>query len=121
MRQCCSAQPEADESHTLIDMNEATVPVACAGCGSDRIKGPDQPGAGLSYWRCLKCGIVWNPVSAFEAAVDFYRIKIEDRVVLSGNFNQARVADLLRPFGANSGRFFTNSIDTVTKGVEAEQ
>ena len=25
---------------------------------------------------------------------------------------------LLRPFGANSGRFFTNAIDTVTKGVE---
>jgi hypothetical protein len=40
---------------------EPTVPVACAGCGSDRIKGPDQPATGLSYWRCLKCGIVWNP------------------------------------------------------------
>ena len=40
---------------------EPTVPVACAGCGSDRIKGPDRPGAGLWYWRCLKCGIVWNP------------------------------------------------------------
>jgi iron complex outermembrane receptor protein len=64
-------------------------------------------------------GVVWNPVSAFEAAVDLYRIKITDRVVLSGNFNQPRVAELLRPFGANSGRFFTNAIDTVTKGVEA--
>jgi iron complex outermembrane receptor protein len=64
-------------------------------------------------------GVVWNPVSAFEATADFYRIKIDDRIVLSGNFNQARVADLLRPFGANSGRFFTNAIDTVTKGVEA--
>jgi hypothetical protein len=40
---------------------ESTVPVVCAGCGSDQIKGPDQPGSGLSYWRCLKCGIVWNP------------------------------------------------------------
>jgi hypothetical protein len=40
---------------------EPTVPVECAGCGSDRIKGPDEPGTGLSYWRCLKCGIVWNP------------------------------------------------------------
>jgi len=63
-------------------------------------------------------GVVWNPASAFEATVDFYRIEINDRVVLSGNFNQARVADLLRPFGANSGRFFTNAIDTVTQGVE---
>jgi iron complex outermembrane receptor protein len=67
----------------------------------------------------LSGGVVWNPVSAFEATLDLYRIKITDRVVLSGNFNQPRVAELLRPFGANSGRFFTNAIDTVTKGVEA--
>ena len=36
-------------------------PAACPDCRSDQIKGPDQPGTGLSYWRCLKCGIVWNP------------------------------------------------------------
>lgn len=36
-------------------------PVACPDCLSDQIKGPDQPGAGLSYWRCLKCGVIWNP------------------------------------------------------------
>jgi rubredoxin len=40
---------------------EPTTPVACPDCQSDNIKGPEQPGAGLSYWRCLKCGIVWNP------------------------------------------------------------
>ena len=40
----------------------ATVsPVACPDCQTDQIKGPDQPAAGLSYWRCLKCGLVWNP------------------------------------------------------------
>ncbi len=64
-------------------------------------------------------GIVITPVEAFELTVDLYRIKIDDRVVLSGNFNQASVAALLRPFGANSGRFFTNAISTETKGVEA--
>jgi hypothetical protein len=36
-------------------------PAACPDCRSDQIKGPDQPDAGLSYWRCLKCGVVWNP------------------------------------------------------------
>ena len=34
-------------------------PVACPDCHTDEIKGPDQPGTG--YWRCLKCGLVWNP------------------------------------------------------------
>jgi rubredoxin len=36
-------------------------PAACPDCRSDQIKAPDQPGDGLSYWRCLKCGVVWNP------------------------------------------------------------
>ena len=40
---------------------EPVVPVGCPDCLSDQIKGPDQPGTGLSYWRCLKCGVVWNP------------------------------------------------------------
>jgi len=39
----------------------AVTPVACPDCLSDQIKGPDQTGTGLSYWRCLKCGVVWNP------------------------------------------------------------
>ncbi len=39
----------------------AATPAACPDCQSDAIKGPDQPGTGLAYWRCLKCGIVWNP------------------------------------------------------------
>ena len=36
-------------------------PVACPDCLTDQIKGPDLPGTGLAYWRCLKCGVVWNP------------------------------------------------------------
>ena len=40
---------------------EASVPVACPDCLAAQIKGPDQPGTGLAYWRCLKCGVVWNP------------------------------------------------------------
>lgn len=40
---------------------DPVVPVACPDCLSDQIKGPDQPGTSLSYWRCLKCGVIWNP------------------------------------------------------------
>lgn len=39
---------------------EPTIPVACPDCLSDQVKGPDQPGR-ETYWRCLKCGIVWSP------------------------------------------------------------
>jgi len=50
---------------------EPTTPAACPDCQSDAIKGPDQPGTGLAYWRCLKCGIVWNPERPRDAANTF--------------------------------------------------
>jgi hypothetical protein len=40
---------------------DPVTPTACPDCLTGEIKGPEQPGTGLSYWRCLKCGIVWNP------------------------------------------------------------
>ena len=50
--------------------------------------------------------------------IDYYRIAIDDRIVLSGNFTAPAIAMLLAPFGANSARFFTNAIDTRTNGVD---
>ncbi|HXI13209.1 MAG TPA: TonB-dependent receptor [Thermoanaerobaculia bacterium] len=66
----------------------------------------------------LSVGAVWDPVPTFELAVDFYKIDINDRVVLSGNFTGPRIEALLRPLGANGGRFFTNAIDTETNGFD---
>lgn len=63
-------------------------------------------------------GIVVNPIDPLEVTVDVYGIDIDDRIVLSDNFTGAQIADLLRPFGANAARFFTNAIDTRTKGVD---
>ena len=53
-----------------------------------------------------------------EIAADYFRIAIDDRIVLSGNFTAPPIAELLAPFGANSARFFTNAIDTRTDGVD---
>ena len=58
------------------------------------------------------------PASAFDITIDYYRIAIDDRIVLSGNFTAPPIAVLLAPFGANSARFFTNAIDTRTNGVD---
>jgi iron complex outermembrane receptor protein len=63
-------------------------------------------------------GIVVNPIDPLEITVDYYRITIDDRIVLSDNFTGAQIADLLRPFGANGARYFTNAIDTETQGVD---
>jgi iron complex outermembrane recepter protein len=63
-------------------------------------------------------GVVITPIPMLDITVDYYRIAIDDRIVLSGNFTAAPIAALLAPFGANSARFFTNAIDTRTNGVD---
>jgi iron complex outermembrane recepter protein len=63
-------------------------------------------------------GVVINPIDPVEITVDYYHIDIDDRIVLSDNFTGPQIAALLQPFGANAARYFTNAIDTTTKGVD---
>ena len=46
----------------------------------------------------------------FEATIDAYRIDIDDRIVLTENITLG---------GGNAARFFTNGVDTETKGIDA--
>jgi iron complex outermembrane receptor protein len=67
-------------------------------------------------------GLTWQPVEAFSGSVDFYHVKIEDRIVLSSNFTTPPVAAFLESrglFGTTGGRYFTNAVDTRTRGVDA--
>lgn len=66
----------------------------------------------------ISAGIVWDPTPSFEIAADYFQIDIADRIALSGNFTGGRISELLRPLGANGARFFTNAIDTETKGFD---
>ena len=83
-------------------------------------------------------GVAINPVPALSLTVDYYRIAIDDRIVLTENLAATRDA-LGNPSGAptstgfniarilnNAGfrtisaaRFFINGIDTVTQGIDA--
>jgi iron complex outermembrane receptor protein len=65
----------------------------------------------------LSAGAVLTPFDGLDVTADYYRVDIDDRIVLSGNFTGARIQILLAPFGAfSSARFFTNAIDTRTTG-----
>jgi iron complex outermembrane receptor protein len=63
-------------------------------------------------------GLVWNPIAPLEITADVYRVDIDDRIVISGNFTGGRITELLLPLGATGARFFTNAIDTRTKGAD---
>ncbi len=69
----------------------------------------------------LSAGITLQPVPALSITADYYRIDINDRVVLSENLTQTAVRDFLAANGEpgiGGGRFFTNAIDTRTSGVD---
>jgi iron complex outermembrane receptor protein len=66
----------------------------------------------------LSAGVAMEPARNLSLTVDAYQIDIDDRIVLSENFTGAAVAALLQPFGATGGRYFTNAIDTRTRGLD---
>jgi iron complex outermembrane receptor protein len=63
-------------------------------------------------------GVVIQPLPNLEVTADYFAIDIEDRIVFSGNFTGARVLPLIQPFGATGARFFTNAVDTETRGFD---
>ena len=97
----------------LVPVESLTLPVGSAPAqvlGAQPLK-PENS-------RHTSAGVVVTPVPALDVTIDYYRISIDDRIVLSGNFTAPSIAALLAPFGANSARFFTNAIDTRTSGVD---
>lgn len=69
----------------------------------------------------LSAGVAIQPARGLSFTADYYRITIDDRIILSGNFTQQAVRDYLaaRGFtGVSGARFFTNAVDSRTQGVD---
>ena len=76
-------------------------------------------------------GVALSPFRGFNLTVDYYRIAIDDRIVLTENLGAAgsgstavnnAVAAVLNAQGFTSvgaARFFINGLDTVTQGLDA--
>ncbi|MBN8808390.1 MAG: TonB-dependent receptor [Sphingomonas sp.] len=90
----------------------ATSPVATA-LGGKQLK----PEKALN----LAGGLALNPFSGFSLTVDYYNIRIKDRVTLTENLTGTAVVNLLTGAGitnVTSARFFVNGVDTRTQGVD---
>jgi len=66
----------------------------------------------------LTAGFALTASPDLDFTADYYNIKIDDRIVFSGNFTGGAITALLAPFGATGARFFTNAINTRTTGVD---
>ncbi|WP_294312544.1 TonB-dependent receptor [uncultured Chryseobacterium sp.] len=59
-------------------------------------------------------GFTLKPASRLLITLDGYVIKVKDRIVITSNITDDRLA----VYGVESGRFFANAIDTETKGID---
>jgi iron complex outermembrane receptor protein len=66
-------------------------------------------------------GLVMQPVEGLYVTLDAYQIEVEDRITLSENLTSTAVRNFLNANGfpgVGGGRYFTNAIDTTTRGVD---
>lgn len=66
-------------------------------------------------------GLTLSPAKGLEITVDGYIVNIDNRIVLTNNFtggNNPQLQGLLNAAGAQTANFFTNAIDTRSKGLE---
>ncbi|HEX8358674.1 MAG TPA: TonB-dependent receptor [Longimicrobium sp.] len=78
---------------------------------------PLRPEESVNY----SAGFAFTPSRDLSLTVDAYQIDIDDRIVFSENFTGAQVQALFQAAGftgVTGGRFFTNAIDTRTRGVD---
>ncbi len=69
----------------------------------------------------LSAGFVIKPFEGLVLTADVFRIAIDDRIALSETLSGAAVTAILKAAGitnASQARFFTNALDTTTKGYE---
>ncbi|MFN3749098.1 MAG: TonB-dependent receptor plug domain-containing protein [Sphingorhabdus sp.] len=69
----------------------------------------------------IGAGLTFNMLEGLNLTVDYYNIKIEDRITLTENLTGADVVSLLTAAGitgVSSARFFINGIDTKTEGLD---
>jgi iron complex outermembrane receptor protein len=71
--------------------------------------------------RNYSLGFALSPARSLSLTVDAYQIDIDDRITLTGLLSSAGVRTILRANGFSGDqyvRFFTNAIDTRTRGVD---
>lgn len=71
--------------------------------------------------RNFTAGVVFGPFSGFSVTADYFHIRIKDRIALSEQLGGNAVGTILARAGITNFqqvRFFTNAVDTTTRGIE---
>ena len=72
--------------------------------------------------RNASLGMVLRPATNMSLTADIYQIAIKDRIVFSSNIapeaGGGPIAAILDPLGVGQAQFFTNAVDTRTRGLD---
>lgn len=65
-------------------------------------------------------GFTWSPAATRALTLDAYQIEIDDRIVLTGGFtgDDPDIGEIITAQQLSEARFFTNAIDTRTRGLD---
>jgi iron complex outermembrane receptor protein len=65
-------------------------------------------------------GFTWSPADNLSLTVDAYRIDIDDRIILGGEFDETdpNIGPILTSLQVGVARFFSNAVDTQTQGID---
>ena len=86
---------------------------AAIALGAEKLKAEESKSIGL--------GLVVQPIENLYLTLDAYQIEIDDRIMLSENLTSTAVRTFLNTTvdpSLGGGRYFTNAIDTKTKGID---
>jgi iron complex outermembrane receptor protein len=107
----------------LVNGSSALVEVGTFPVGSAAARALGAQPLKAEKARNLSIGAQWQPTRNWTTTVDLYRIDIDDRIVFSSNLQLANATELLKALAAQqvyvgAARYFTNAVDTRTKGVD---
>ncbi len=68
----------------------------------------------------ISAGIVWSPTDSFQFTLDFFQIKVDDRITVSERISGFDIAAVVPGIADIEGvTYFTNAVDTQTEGFDA--
>jgi iron complex outermembrane recepter protein len=68
--------------------------------------------------RNFSLGVTSRLTRHFDISADIYHIQIQNRIILTGQFEGGNIADILKSANASKAAFFTNAVDTRTTGLD---
>lgn len=108
-------------SSTFTDfISGKPVDVVFAPSGGTIARAAGLPDLKQEQSRNYSLGLTWKPQDNLALTLDVYRIDIEDRIVLSGAFDNSdpNIGAILERLDVGRAQFFVNSVDTKTQGID---